>query len=231
MIDNKEAKSRLKIDKLLEKAGWRLLDNGDKKSNVDVEPCIKKHGRLYLGDDFEHTKNGFIDYLLLDDSQKPVAVLEAKRESIQPLSAKEQARDYANSIHARYVILSNGNTHYLWDMKFGNPEPISAFPTLESLTEDTQWQPDINALVSEPIATNYIALSQKPDFEQDPDYVNEATRKSYIDSNKLKILRNYQVNAIRSIQSAEQKIITANKSLINLMTTKINQTLTEVWNG
>lgn len=33
----KEAKARLKINKLLEEVGWRLLDTPDNKANVIVE--------------------------------------------------------------------------------------------------------------------------------------------------------------------------------------------------
>ena len=141
----KEAKARLKINMLLSDAGWKLLDDENGPANVDVENMVE------LGEDFENTEKGFVDYLLLDSNQKPIAVLEAKRESIPPLSAKEQARNYANSLHVRYVILSNGNTHYLWDMQFGNPEPISAFPTLESLENDKKWIPDVSSLANEDV--------------------------------------------------------------------------------
>lgn len=120
------------------------------------------------GDDFENIGKGFIDYLLLDSNQKPIAVLEAKRESIPPLSAKEQARDYANSIHVRYVILSNGNTHYLWDMQFGNPESISSFPTLSSLEDEKKWVSDVDALANEEISKTYIAESQIPEIKSHP---------------------------------------------------------------
>ena len=192
----KEAKARLKINMLLADAGWKLLDDENGPANVDVE------NKVDLGDNFEHAKNGFVDYLLLDNNQKPIAVLEAKREDIPPLSAKEQAREYANSLHVRYVILSNGNTHYLWDMQFGNPEPISSFPSLASLEDERKWIPDVDALVNEEVTNIYIAESQMQELATHPDYVNEETRREFIDSNKLKILRNYQVNAIKAVQKA-----------------------------
>ena len=147
-MSRKEASARLKINKLLEGSGWRLFDEAGERANVQVENHVHLNS---LGDDFEHAPNGFIDYLLLDNNQKPIAVLEAKRESIGPLSAKEQARNYANSIHARYIILSNGNTHYLWDTKEGNPEPIVRFPTLESLTESAEIIQDPASLALESI--------------------------------------------------------------------------------
>ncbi len=216
-MSQKEAKARLKINKLLEEAGWRLLDSDAGPANVDVE------NKVNLGEDFEHTQNGFIDYLLLDNRQKPIAVLEAKRESIPPLSAKEQARDYANSIHVRYVILSNGNTHYLWDMQFGNPEPISSFPTLESLEEDKKWVPDIKALAREEITSTYIAESQMPNLKEQPDYIDETKQKTFIIKNKLKILRNYQVRAIQAVQKSADN---GNTRFLLEMATGTGKTLT-----
>ena len=41
-----------------------------------------------FGDDFEVTKDGYVDFLLLDDKGCPLVVLEAKREGIIPLYAK-----------------------------------------------------------------------------------------------------------------------------------------------
>lgn len=216
----KEAKARLKINMLLSDAGWRLLDDENGPANVDVENKVDIENS---GDDFENTRRGFVDYLLLDSNQKPIAILEAKRESIPPLSAKEQARDYANSLHIRYVILSNGNTHYLWDMQFGNPEPISSFPTLSSLEDEKKWVPDVDALVNENISRTYIAESQMPEIKTHPDYVNEDTRSEFLEKNKLKILRNYQVNAIKAVQKSAQN---GNKRFLLEMATGTGKTLT-----
>jgi len=49
-----------------------------------------------LGADFERAPQGFVDYVLLNTDGRPAAVVEAKRERIDPLSAKEQARAYAS---------------------------------------------------------------------------------------------------------------------------------------
>ena len=219
-MSQKEAKARLKINMLLSDAGWRVLDSEDGPANVDVENKVDIENP---GDDFENIRRGFIDYLLLDSNQKPIAVLEAKRESIPPLSAKEQARDYANSIHVRYVILSNGNTHYLWDMQFGNPEPISSFPSLSSLEDEKKWIPDVDALVNEDVSRTYIAESQMPEIKLHPDYINESTRKEFIDRNKLKILRNYQVHAIQAVQKAASN---GKKRFLLEMATGTGKTLT-----
>jgi type I restriction enzyme R subunit len=93
----KEAKARIKINKLLEESGWRFFDDAHGKANVVLEPNVKlTKARIDdLGEDFETTSNGFIDFLLLDENGFPLVVLEAKSEDKNPLIGKEQARQYA----------------------------------------------------------------------------------------------------------------------------------------
>ena len=129
---SKEATSRLKINKLLEESGWILVDTPDSKSNVIVEPKVKQKDT----DDI-----GFIDYLLLDKKGFPLVVVEAKKEERDPLVGKEQARTYALNIKARFIILSNGNIHYLWDIESGNPRVINVFPTQETLIGYEEYKP------------------------------------------------------------------------------------------
>lgn len=226
-MSKKEATSRLKINKLLEESGWRLLDNEQGRANVDVETRLNPSQAINIhdaGEDFENVKGGFVDYLLLDDNQKPVAVLEAKRESIPPLSAKEQARNYANGMHVRHVILSNGNVHFLWDMQEGNPEPISKFPALESLQSRVDFKPDSQSLSTEPLDNTYIAESQIPGFVTLPDYqAGGDQRKDFIEKNKLKIMRHYQVDAVRAIQKAAAQ---GKKRYLLEMATGTGKTLT-----
>ena len=89
MSNDLEAKARIKINKLLEEAGWRFFDSDNGKANISLESNVKFDD---LGENFEKAKGGLIDFLLLDDKNNPLVVLEAKKESIEPLSAKEQAR-------------------------------------------------------------------------------------------------------------------------------------------
>jgi hypothetical protein len=102
----KEAKARIKINKLLEEAGWRFFDDAQGVANVALEPNVKLTQIQVdaLGNDFESSSNGFIDFLLLDDKGFPLVVLEAKAESKNPLIGKEQARKYAKSQNCRFVI-------------------------------------------------------------------------------------------------------------------------------
>ena len=126
----KEAQARIKINKLLESAGWRFFDDALGKANVALEPQVKLTRAQVdaMGNDFESSGKGFVDFLLLDDQGFPLVVLEAKAESKNPLIGKEQARKYAKSQNCRFVILSNGNLHYLWDLLHGNPHVITRFP-------------------------------------------------------------------------------------------------------
>ncbi len=86
-----------------------------------------------LGKNFEKTGKGFIDFLLLDEKGFPFLVLEAKSEDKNPLVGKEQARGYAKSQNCRFVILSNGNLHYFWDLNHGNPHLIIRFHRPDSV--------------------------------------------------------------------------------------------------
>ena len=41
MANSKEAKARIKINKLLEQAGWRFFDNEKGQANISLEPNVK----------------------------------------------------------------------------------------------------------------------------------------------------------------------------------------------
>ena len=202
MAANKEAKARIKINKLLEEAGWRFFDNDDGIANIVLENSAKLTQTELdeFGEDFEKTSNGFIDYLLLDNKGFPVIVLEAKKEDINPLAAKEQARKYAQSQHCRFIILSNGNLHYFWDLQRGNPNIISKFPRPETVIGYTDFTPNAETLINEKVNEDYIVKTQKPDYASDPRFIDEKQRIAFIEENKLRFLRKYQVRAIERIQ-------------------------------
>lgn len=209
MSNQKEATARIKINKLLEESGWRFFSDVNGKQNIQLETNIKWDD---LGDDFQGRGNngGFIDFLLLDSNDNPLVVIEAKKESIDPLSsAKDQAREYAYKMNARFIILTNGNLHYLWDTKFGNPELITKFPNQKSLEDFSQYTPNKQSLTSEIVGDDYLALSQNPNFQSDPDWIADGeVRSKFIESNKLIFLRPYQYNAIKALQ----KSVADNKS-------------------
>lgn len=226
-MSKKEASARLKINAMLADSGWRLLDTDNQRANVDVETRLNPGNKIdssQMGEDFDNAQGGFVDYLLLDDNQKPIAVLEAKRESKSPLDGKEQAREYANRTHVRYVILSNGNVHFFWDMVEGNPEPILKLPTQESLLDNQKYKPNPAILAEERVDETYITRSQMPDFDQSPLYIQGGdTREKFMRDNKLKVMRKYQVNAVHAIQNAAKS---GKKRYLLEMATGTGKTLT-----
>ena len=96
MPGNNEAFSRVLIDKALEVSGWDLLNS--------------HQGQFEL-----NTAVGRADYLLKDSLGRVLCVVEAKREDLDPYDAKEQARGYAENLHAPFIILSNGREHWFWN--------------------------------------------------------------------------------------------------------------------
>ena len=64
----KEATARIKINQLLERAGWRFFAEGNQPANIKLEPTvtITSTDLDALGNDFEKTQRGFVDFLLLD---------------------------------------------------------------------------------------------------------------------------------------------------------------------
>ena len=200
----KEAKARIKINKLLETAGWRFFDDENGSANVALEPHVKLTEDQIddLGENFENTSSGFIDFLLLGDKGFPVAVLEAKAEDKNPLVGKEQARKYAKAQNCRFVLLSNGNLHYFWDLEHGNPQVVTRLPTPKSIDSYHQFQPNPDRLIRELVAKDYIVRTQLPGYEDEAGWKNLNERPAYIEKNRLRFLRDYQKRAVHSIQDA-----------------------------
>jgi type I restriction enzyme R subunit len=200
----KEATARIKINRLLEAGGWRFFADGNGPANIRLEPSvtIKTADLDALGNDFEKTSKGFIDFLLLDGRSFPFIVLEAKSEDLDPLVGKEQARKYAKSQNCRFVILSNGNLHYFWDLERGNPYVITSFPTPNSVLGYQRVSPNPQKLIDEQVGDDYIVLTQRPSYRAEAGWRTEAERPGYIQANKLRFLRPYQLKAVHALQRA-----------------------------
>jgi len=203
-VSDKEATARIKINRLLEAAGWRFFSDGDKAANIRLEPgvAIRSSDLSALGQDFEKTTKGFIDFLLLDARSFPLLVLEAKAEGKNPLVGKEQARRYARSQNCRFVILSNGNLHYFWDLERGNPYVITAFPTPDSVVGYQKVLPSPQRLVEEQVRDDYIVLTQRPTYASEAGWKNLDEREDFVQANKLRFLRAYQLEAVHRLQTA-----------------------------
>jgi type I restriction enzyme R subunit len=195
-----EAQARIAINKMLEEAGWRFLpDAQGRRENIICEHRVTR--RLFspsqdLGKDFEYAPDGFVDYVLLNTDQRPVAVAEAKREGIDPLTGKEQARSYAISLDVWHIFLSNGLVHYYWNLRQGNPVKVSRFLPLEQLGKAAEWKPDSARLAAVTVDENYIAVSQDAAWLS----YSSADRAAVMVNKKIRLLRDYQIDAIRELQ-------------------------------
>ena len=178
-----EPDARIIIDKLLREAGW-TMPGEDQPPNVTTE--IKNDA-------------GEADYVLLDSKGFPLCAIEAKRSAKSPLVGKEQARGYADSLKCRFILLSNSIQHYLWDLDQGSPFVIEQFPSQAQLEmRKNEFNPPIDE--HEDIENDYVTLTQFPKYKQHPDYLDEENKEDFINKNKLKFLRDYQLNAVHAVQ-------------------------------
>ncbi|MXY40623.1 MAG: restriction endonuclease subunit R [Rhodospirillaceae bacterium] len=90
MSGKTEAFARVKIDELLKDADWNLTDG----VSVQFEYALPDGTQA--------------DYVLCDRAGRPMAALEAKRASINPIEAQDQGLHYAEQLGVPFVFLSNG---------------------------------------------------------------------------------------------------------------------------
>jgi type I restriction enzyme R subunit len=71
-MGKKEAQARIRINRLLEQAGWRFFPDKNGPDNIICEcrTTKKTYSPNALGDDFEKTSHGFVDYVMLNPERK-----------------------------------------------------------------------------------------------------------------------------------------------------------------
>lgn len=105
-----EAFSRALIDGLLRDQGWNLADG----HSVRFEYALPDKARA--------------DYLLCDRRGRGLAVIEAKRSSINPADAAAQALHYARLADVPFIFLANGQEIRFWDWEQeAHPHPVKTF--------------------------------------------------------------------------------------------------------
>src|SRR3989344_1842204 len=129
------------IDKSLNLVGWDI----NNKSQIIVEVDTKqsnfntnqyKFVSETLKNDLE---SKYADYILLDDKDSPLAIIEAKRTSKDPfLTASTQAEEYAKDVKAQtrkdiFIFLSNGYEIWFWNWPTQNARQVKGFFTKEDL--------------------------------------------------------------------------------------------------
>lgn len=120
-MDMSELQTRKKIiDPKLELTGWinKYIKEevNSLKSNFNTKEYVLFNGKIERG------KDRFIDYLLLDEDNSPLAIIEAKRSSIDWKKGEIQAKTYQEDIKKQTkkiipIFLTNGETWYFIDQK------------------------------------------------------------------------------------------------------------------
>lgn len=180
-----EPDARIIIDKFLRESDW-IMPGEEQPPNVLTEVP---------------NDAGEADYVLLDSAGYHLCTIEAKNSAKSPLVGKEQARDYAQSLNCRFIILSNGIRHYLWDLEQGSPFVVDQFPTQKQLEmRKDGFNPPINE--HEEINDDYVALTQLPNYKEHPDFLDETKKEDFVNKSKLKFLRDYQLKAVHAVQNS-----------------------------
>ena len=97
---------KLYIDLMLKEAGWDFDTNVEEEYPVHHMPT--------------DSKEGFVDYILRGRTGKIIAVIEAKKTSVDPRVGRNQAKLYADCIEQEYglrpvIFYTNGFETFIWD--------------------------------------------------------------------------------------------------------------------
>ena len=108
---NEEETRKDLIDPALTKVGW--LSKYIKEEVNSVKSDFKNRDYILFNSSPEHGVDRFIDYLLLDEDNSVLAIIEAKRFSKNPENGRIQARSYAGDIEGQIglkvpIFLTNG---------------------------------------------------------------------------------------------------------------------------
>jgi len=144
------------IDIRLKNAGWNIYDSTQVVSEfniiVDLD-LVNEAETPYAGKQFS-------DYVLLGKDGKPLAVVEAKKTSVDASIGKEQAKQYCYNIQKEkggelpFCFFTNGHDIYFWDLGNYPPKKVHGFPTRDDLERYQYIRKARKALASELINTS-----------------------------------------------------------------------------
>jgi len=189
------------IDPQLQLAGWG-------KDKIRREHYYTKNhqftdGRIILrGNNAKHRSGRKVDYLLRLTSGMPIAVVEAKEESLSAEIGVEQAKRYAKDLGLAFAYSTNGHQIIEYDFFTNSSEEIKEFPKPEELWKRYQLN---YGLVREPIPSisepraRYVTPDEKAVLQQNP------LTHSYYSETGGKEPRYYQEVAIQSVLNRMMK--------------------------
>jgi len=181
---SKETDARILIDDQLRDAEWNPAD----KSQVLTE--FKVSGHQFFASEVDSqaavinlpdsgsVPSGRADYVLLDQRGRPLAIIEAKKQAIQPYVAKQQALPYAKEIGAPFIFLTNGELIYFWDYLNDDARIVNSFFSRRDLERLVHMRAE-----RKPLATVTIP-------------------ETYLRQGETRLLRPYQQEAMRALDRA-----------------------------
>ncbi len=115
---------KMYIDLEIELSGW-IIGN-DCLEEIEVKGMPNQAGL------------GYVDYVLYGDNGKPLALIEAKKTSINPRSGQIQAQRYSDCLEEEYklrpmIFYTNGFEYFLWDDRSYPERIVSGIYTKEEL--------------------------------------------------------------------------------------------------
>ncbi|MBW4680611.1 MAG: DEAD/DEAH box helicase family protein [Microcoleus vaginatus WJT46-NPBG5] len=136
------------IDGQLEKAGWSY----QRRNLLDEFLLVTPSNKVKEGQGVYQAHREYIDYVLSGRDGKPLAIVEAKCTSRDPLAGKRQAADYADHIRAfhhfePFIFLANGEKIYFWDRERYPVREVSGFFTEDDLARlafQSQYRENLN---------------------------------------------------------------------------------------
>ncbi|MBX9903744.1 MAG: DEAD/DEAH box helicase family protein [Burkholderiales bacterium] len=153
----KETDARILIDDQLRQVGWDPAD----KSQVGTEIWISHDSFKAQAPSGETTvlstgsAGGAADYVLYDQRGRPLAVIEAKKQAIQPYVAKHQALPYAKGLNAPFIFLTNGELIYFWDYQNDDARIVNSFYSRRDLERLVEMRANRKAMATIPIPDTY----------------------------------------------------------------------------
>ncbi|MEO0075270.1 MAG: DEAD/DEAH box helicase family protein [candidate division WOR-3 bacterium] len=162
------------IDNRLKQAGWNVTDRTQVIEEFDIHlTVVEEPTTPYAGHQYS-------DYVLLGKDGKPLAVVEAKKTSVDAALGREQAKQYCYNIQSTqgvdlpFCFYTNGHDIYFWDLDNYPPKKVYGFPTRDDLERYA-----------------YIRKARKP---LAGDFINTSIAG-----------RAYQIQAIRAVMEAVEK--------------------------
>lgn len=151
---NEKATRRALIDEMLAAADWDVGELGASTDSVGQEVRLKGVSTK--------SGNGFADYVLFGADGRPLAVIEAKRASVDMDQGREQAKGYADALEKEHgqrpvIYTTNGFELSVWDdARNAPPRRVFGFHSPDSLAWMVQ-QRDTRKILTQVSSSGEIA--------------------------------------------------------------------------